>query len=126
MSHDADRIILAYIAGRFTAPTREGVEANIRKAEALALEVAALGVMPACPHSNTSHPSFETVQDYDFWIAGTMKLLRRCDIVVFTDDYALSKGACGEEADAMKRGQPRFYTIDALKQWLAEREEGLP
>jgi len=112
---------LVYIAGPFSAPTREGVEANIRRAEALAIEVAKLGAMPVCPHTNTGHPDFEKAQDYEFWIAGTLKLLRRCDAVIFVDGWVDSPGSVCEFRDAHERKQPVFYgpeKLDQLAAWL--------
>jgi hypothetical protein len=69
-------IPLVYIAGPFSAPTREGVEANIAAAVQVGLDVAALGACPVVPHSNTAHPEFELLQGYEFWIAATKRKCR--------------------------------------------------
>lgn len=83
-------IPLVYIAGPFSAPTREGVEANIAAAVQVGLEVAALGACPVVPHSNTAHPKFELLQGYEFWIAATAKLLTRCDALITTSNWERS------------------------------------
>lgn len=109
---------LIYVAGPFSAPTRQGVEANIRRAELLGVEVAKLGACPIVPHCNTSHPEFEKVQPYEFWIDATMEMLRRCDAIILADGWEASSGARGEQADAEKRGQPIFYDVPSLAAWL--------
>ena len=111
-------IKLIYIAGPYSATTREGVEANIARAVALGIEVARLGAMPVIPHANTAHPEFNDAQPYDFWIDGTLELLRRCDAVIVTDDYRRSTGARGEVRDALARSQLVFTELADLAVWL--------
>lgn len=109
---------LVYIAGPFSAPTREGVELNIARAVEFAVEVAKLGAMPVCPHANTAHPEFERVQPYQFWIAGTLALLRVCRAVFLVPGWEKSSGARGESLDALERGIPVFHELHVLKAWL--------
>jgi hypothetical protein len=109
---------LVYIAGPFSARTREGVELNIARAVALGVEVARLGAMPVCPHANTSHPEYERVQPYSFWIEGTMLLLRKCDAVMLVPGWENSKGACCEYDDAFQRNVPIFDALGDLDRWL--------
>ncbi len=99
--------------------TREGVDANIARAEDIGIKVAELGAMPVIPHANTSRPDFEHVQPYPFWIAGTLALLRRCDAMILTAYWEKSFGARGEKAEAELLGIPVFFTVDALRAWLA-------
>lgn len=112
---------LIYVAGPFSGPTRHDVQANIRRAELLGLEVARLGACPWIPHANTQLPAFEHVQPYEFWIRATLEQLRRCDAAIFLPDWQRSSGARGEHEDALKRGQPVFYTIEELRAWLAHQ-----
>lgn len=109
---------LVYVGGPFSGKTRADVEENIRRAVLLGVEVAKLGVLPVIPHANTSAPAFEEVQGYEFWIAATMELLRRCDAIILTPDWERSSGARGEKADAESRGQPVFHTLEELKAWV--------
>jgi hypothetical protein len=111
-------MLLAYVAGPFTAPTREGVEANIRRAELLGVEVAKRGVCPVCPHANTAAPEYETSQPYSFWIEATLEIMRRCDVVVFTPDWTKSQGARGEFEEAARLGLPCFFSMQELDEWL--------
>lgn len=120
---------LVYIAGPFT-PTAKQLEAranpgngwaqrlnaaidnnmdigaNIERATALALRVAESGHMPVCPHANTGDPRFLSLQTPEFWYAGTLELLRRCDAIALTDDWQESNGACREVIEAARHG---FY-----------------
>jgi hypothetical protein len=119
---DADRYLpMTYVAGKFTGKTRGDVEQNIAAAVAVALEVARIGAFPVCPHANTSHPAFEELQPYTFWIDGTLELLRRCDAVVMVDNWRDSSGAKGEREEALKLGLPVFYSVSELGEWLLER-----
>lgn len=62
---------LIYVAGPYTAPTRDGVEANIAAAERVGIVIAKLGGMPVIPHANTAHPEFEHIGTSEFWYEGT-------------------------------------------------------
>lgn len=109
---------LIYVAGRFSGMDRACVERNIEAATQVGLQVAAAGAMPVIPHANTQHPEFETLQPYEFWIAGTMALLERCDALITVPGWEASKGACGEVKRATELGMPRFGSVEELKQWL--------
>ncbi len=115
-------IALVYIAGRFSAPTREGVEINILHATGVGLTVAKLGAMPVIPHANTAHPAFENVQPYQFWIDGTLELARRCDAMLMVYGWEQSKGAVAERELFLSLGKPVFTEIADLKEWIAQRE----
>lgn len=102
---------LIYIAGPFSAKTRAGVDENIHVAELAGLDIARLGGMPVIPHANTSHPEFERVRGYEFWIAGTMRLLRCCDAVYLTHNWRESSGATGEQLEALRIWIPVFEKL---------------
>lgn len=108
---------IVYVAGPFSAPTREGIEANIMTASLAGIEVARLGFCPLVPHANTAHPLFEKVQPYRFWIEATTELLRRCDAALFIEGWNRSSGATGEHREAERLGIPRFYQLDELERW---------
>ena len=106
---------LIYVAGPFRASTRWGVELNIRRAEALALEVWRLGAVGVCVHSMCRY--FEGAAD-DVWLAGDLELLRRCDAVLVTDDWERSTGAIAEVKFARDNQIPVFFNLSRLHQWL--------
>ena len=108
---------IAYIAGPFRGPTPWDVECNVRRAEALALEVARLGVFPFCPHANTRF--FDGQCTDTLWLEGDKELLGRCDCLVLTGDYSRSKGAMAELDLANSLMLPIFHCSElaALKEW---------
>lgn len=107
-----------YVAGPFSGVTREHVEANIRAAEQYGLDIAELGAMPVVPHCMTAHPTYEMLQDYDFWISGTLAVMCTCDAVFFMPNWRASKGACKERASAEKYNYPVFDSLILLGQWI--------
>lgn len=107
---------VVYIAGPFRGKTTWDVAQNVRRAEALGLEVARLGAMPLIPHANTH--LFDGQQTDQFWIDGTLELLKRCDALITTDDWERSSGARGEVAYALANSIPVFYFLSALSVWL--------
>lgn len=110
------KIHVIYIAGPFRGANAWEVEQNIRRAEVLAFEVAKLGAMPLCPHTNTR--CFDGTLTPEFWIDGTMELMRRCDAVLFTDEWERSVGARGEYLEAQRLGIPCYINLIELEAWL--------
>jgi hypothetical protein len=115
---------LVYVAGPYRASCEWEVLQNIRRAETLALAVWKLGAACICPHKNTA--LFGGAAEDSLWLEGDLEMMRRCDAVLCTDDWACSKGACVEVETAKKQGIPVFYQIAELKRWiekdLKERE----
>lgn len=107
---------IVYIAGKFRAPTGWGVEQNVRAAENVGMEVAKLGAMPLIPHANSRF--FHGTGDEQFWVAGTLELLRRCDAVMVVSNWKDSVGARGEVMEARERNIPVFDSLEALDNWL--------
>lgn len=85
---------VVYVAGRFSAADQWQRARNVRAAETLAFAVAEVGAMPLNPLNNT-HNFFGTLTD-EFWYAGTLELLRRCDAVILVPGYEGSKGVRAE------------------------------
>lgn len=117
-------MIVAYIAGPFRAPTAWGIAENIRAAERVGLLVARAGAMPLIPHANTAN--FHGEGEDQFWLDGTLELMRRCDVVVCTPEWQRSSGARAEVAEAKLLGLPVFYLADpdddgaTLAAWLKD------
>lgn len=116
---------LIYVAGPFSAKTRALVQHNIKLASELGVEIARVGGWPLIPHANTSHPLFEAVQPYQFWIDATMAMLRVCHAVALVERWEQSSGARGEEAEARRLGIPVFYPgirqVIEIRDWLFEQ-----
>jgi hypothetical protein len=85
---------VVYVAGKFRAPTPEGIAENVRAAERWALRIAQAGAMPLCPHANNGH--FYGQLPEQFWLNGTLSLLAKCDAAVFIPHWTDSEGACAE------------------------------
>jgi hypothetical protein len=96
-----------YIAGRFRGKTAWDVEQNIRRAEDVAFNVACLGAMPLCPHTNTRF--FDGTLTAEFWLSGTMELMKRCDAVFLVSGYEDSEGSKEEVVKALELNMPVFY-----------------
>lgn len=112
-------MILVYVAGPFSAPTREGVDVNILRAVDLGVEVAKLGAFPVIPHANTSDPRFEHVQPYEFWIRSTLALLSGCRALITVPGWENSTGTRGEVSWMLRRGRRVFHALPALGEYLS-------
>lgn len=101
---------LIYIAGPFSGASPEDIELNIASARQCGKLLARKGWMPVIPHANTA--GFDTMCPgitYEFWIAGTMELLKRCDAIFMAPGWESSKGARGEREAALDHPMPVFY-----------------
>ena len=107
---------LGYVAGPFRADNSWEIEQNIRRAEALALEVWRLGAACICPHANTRF--FDGAAEDAVWLDGDIEMLSRCDFVLMTPDWETSRGAVAEQLHALNRGIRVFYELQSLKVWL--------
>jgi nucleoside 2-deoxyribosyltransferase len=110
-----------YIAGRFRGATAWDIAENVRAAERAGLRVARAGAMPLIPHANTAN--FHGEGTDEFWLEGTLELMRRCDAVyVFDPSHHNgpnpSQGTVGEVREAFARGIPVFVDFGALAQWI--------
>lgn len=85
---------LVYVAGPYRADTAWGRERNIYAAKTWGVALAKAGAYPVIPHANTAH--FDGEAPDEFWLNGTLALLRRCDGVVLIDGWFRSTGARDE------------------------------
>jgi len=106
---------VVYIAGPFTAPTPHEIEYNIRDAEYVGLEVAALGMSALVPHS-VGRFAVGTF-DEAYWYEATMAQLRKCDAVMMVPGWEESIGAKQERDEAIALNIPVFEILDDLKLW---------
>lgn len=99
-------MILVYVAGKFRGPTGWDVACHIHEAELVGIEVAKRGQMPVIPHSMTGH--FDGTCNDQFWLDGTMELLRACRAVALVHNWRDSQGAWAEVKEAMSIGLPIY------------------
>lgn len=105
---------LIYIAGPYRAPTRDGVELNIQTARAYGRLVVEMGHYPVIPHSNTAHFEHITTAGPEFYLDGTLELMRRCDGVLVIPGWQNSEGTIGEIKEAKKLGIPVFHCFEGI------------
>jgi len=107
---------LIYVAAPYRAKTREAVAQNVAAARHVGRIVMQLGMMPVMPTVNTAMLDFDFPGETDdqFWIDGTMELMRRCDAVVMVDGWMFSEGATAEAAEARKLGIPVYMNTVQL------------
>lgn len=101
---------VAYVAGKYRGATHREVVENIREAERVAVALWKLGYAVLCPHMNTAF--FSGICDEQVFLDGTMAMLRRCDLVVVTDNWLNSTGARAEVAEALRLEMPVLMLDD--------------
>jgi nucleoside 2-deoxyribosyltransferase len=111
------RLRVVYLAGPFRASNQWEQEANIRRVEALALDVWTMGAVALAPHLNTRY--FQGALPDDVWLYGDLELLNRCDAVLMVEGWGQSRGATTEHEFAKSHGIPIFYELAALRAWVA-------
>lgn len=109
-----------YIAGPYRAKSGWEIEQNIRKAEELGLEVAKLGAVPLIPH--TQYRFFQGQLPDEFWLEGTLELLRRCDGAIFLPTWTSSSGSKTERKECERLVKPVFDHLHKLAVWLEQNK----
>lgn len=97
---------LVFIAGKFSGANNWEIACNVHAAESAALRVAELGGMPVVPHSLGQH-MFGTLPE-EFWRAGCLLLLSRCDGILLLPGWMDSAGAVAESKHAEQHGIARW------------------
>ena len=98
---------LVFISGKYSAPTREGVQENIEVAKRYLKKYILLGYPVICPHTNTAF--LGGTAPYDFFVNMYLEILERCDIVVMIPGWKESYGAKKEEAMARLLNKKIIY-----------------
>lgn len=100
---------LIYIAGPYRAATVHGILENIRRAEAVALQVWQSGHAAICPHLNSAF--FDgAVPDTNF-LQGTITMLKHCDAVVLVTGWSNSSGTKAELGFCYHNNIPVYENI---------------
>jgi nucleoside 2-deoxyribosyltransferase len=108
-----ERMKVIYIAGPYRAATPHGILENIRRAEALAIEVWRAGYIAFCPHLNSAF--FDGLVPDEMFLAGTMEMLSRCDGVIIVEEWADSLGTRAELDYCYSNRIPVFYSLHELQ-----------
>lgn len=109
---------LVYVAGPYRSETREGVAQNVAAARHVGQLCVRKGWFPVLPTINTAHfdHDFPGLADDQYWLDGTMELMRRCDAVVLVDGWQYSSGAQGEIEEARKLGLKVYANTNVMPQ----------
>lgn len=112
--------MLIYVAGAYTAPTKEEVQAHIDRAEEVGKLVLEHGYVPLIPHRITAFwdidPRFAHMQHGCWMNKVCIPWLNRCDAIVMVPGWQESKGAVMEHQHASNRGIPIFYACADLRE----------
>lgn len=115
---------VAYVAGPYsTTSNGKTVEENIRTAEEIAERLWLHGIVALCPHKNTSGFEKLGLPNKDF-VDGDLLLVERCDMVVLTEDWHLSKGAIREVARAIEKNIPYYVDPYWMHTFIMEIKDG--
>lgn len=111
---------LVYVAGPYTAPTREGISQNVAVAEAHGKEVLLAGYVPLIPHKISSHwdtdERLAALFGHVDWLERfCFPLLRACRAVYLYPGWETSRGARLEQEYATQHSIPIAYSIDDLR-----------
>ncbi len=98
---------LLYTAGRYRAPTINGIHDNIQAARRVALKYWKLGYAVICPHANTAF--MDGACEDQVWLDGDLEMIRRCDVVVMIPGWKESRGAVVEHELAVSLGKEVIY-----------------
>lgn len=109
---------LIYIAGPFRGPTPLDVRRNVEAARDLGFEVAGLGGFPVIPHTMTA--DFDKQLTDEFWLRGTLDLLKVCEAIVLAPTWRTSRGATEEYRLALELQLPIFDTSLGHPNWRLE------
>ena len=114
-----EKVKLAYIAGPYRGKTKEECDLNVQSAKQIAKLVANKGWMPVTPHLNTHGFEFLCPHLPDqFWLDGTLELMRKCDIVVLCPGWEFSSGTKAEILEAARSCIPVYYELKDIPRGL--------
>ncbi len=106
---------LVYVAGPISAPSKEGIEANIERGRLAGLEVWKLGLIPIIPHLNSLGMYESGSVTAERIYLSDLEILGRCDVVLRLSGWETSRGTCYETAWANFKKIPIFDDIELLK-----------
>ncbi len=97
---------LVYVAGKYRGPTTNDIWHNIMLARLHGEAIAMQGDMPVIPHTNGAF--MDGIQTDEFWLEGTMEMLRRCDAIYLLPHWKQSIGARAEWKEAKRLKIPLY------------------
>ena len=97
-----------YIAGAYSADTREGIAANVEHARAAMIDLLGRGYAVYCPHTQTE--GLELVFVKEVFMENDFEWIRNCNGIYMLKGWEDSIGACEERELALliQRADPEF------------------
>lgn len=106
-----------FICAPYRAKTKKGIKANIAHARKMAIEIAAAGFYPVCPHLNTGlfdfEPELKQIGD-EFYLEGIRNMLEGCD-AIYSEPHMCTAGMKEEFKLAGRRMIPHYCSIPKLR-----------
>jgi hypothetical protein len=98
------KVSMCYIAGKYRGKTSAEIKENIMIAEWYQLQLTKMypQYFYICPHSNTAF--LDGSQSDEYFLDGTMELLRRCDAIYMLPSWQGSEGSKKELKEANRLG----------------------
>ena len=81
---------IVYLAGPYRADTAAEVERNIQNARRYHMALTEAGIFSFCPHVHMAH--YDGLQEEQWFLDGTMEMMRRCDALVVMPGWEESDG----------------------------------
>jgi len=108
---------LIYVAGPYSAQTRDGIQRNIEKAMVVSQSLWRKGFAVICPHGNTAHMSASPDSsgtssdgnDFELFLSGDEEMILRCDAIYFLTGWEDSRGSQREHRFAKEHSIPIYY-----------------
>lgn len=113
-----------YVAGAYSSSDYKIRDAYIKKARDMAIRLWEMGFAVICPHLNTH--LFDEIEEakgisYNQILEGDFELIKRCDGIVFLDNWMESEGAKKEFKIVITKSIPFFFE-DELNFWKKIQE----
>ena len=115
-----DRIVVALI-GPYTSGGMGFIE-NVKRGQAMAAKLMALGFSPICPWLDYPLEFFEDLTKRDFQETFAAQLVR-ADVVLALPGWGKSEGALMDRRIAVEAGKLVVYSIETLQSWAASNSQ---
>lgn len=93
-----------------------GRVSNILRMARYKYHILKMGYVPVAP--NVIYCLLSHLQPREYWLEGTQKLLRQCDVLFLIPGWESSSGARAEHDLAASNNQPIFTSLTELKRYL--------
>jgi len=112
---------IVYLASPYRNESEFEVYQNIHRAQKVARQIWALGLVCISPCGNTAFFSGIDIPESE-WLDGDLEILRRCDALFANEGWENSLGCTAEMSFARSRGLPICYDLQNLRAWANENK----